>query len=335
MPKKEVKTIPVKVKNPEVQDVPLYIEAIGTLHPSMKGEIYSQVEGELEEILVTEGQLIKLGNPLIKIDGAAYAIKLRELKASKAASGATLVAGEKKMVRLRHLLEKDLISQNEWDLNEMEVEKAKAALAICEAKLAQGELDLSRCILTSPIAGRVGKIDLHPGMWIEKSKKCLMTVDKLDPLLIEFTLTEKEVGALLENSGKIEIETLLSSHGKKTAQVTFLDNQFDSKTGLLLVRGLVDNPQNDLKAGQSVRVQIPSGVLPSQILIPQKSIRYNDQGAYVYLVLPDNQATIRQVKMGVEVGKMVVILEGLEPSCVVVTDGHLRLSRGAKVSIEA
>lgn len=332
--KRESKTIPVKVKSPEVQDVPLYIESIGVLHASVKGEIYSQVEGKVEEILASEGQLVESESPLLKIDGANYAIKLQELKASKAAAEATLNASEKKLIRLHQLLEKDLISQNEWDMHEMEVEKAKAALAMCEAKLAQGELEFSRCTLTSPVAGRVGKIDLHPGMWIDKSQKSLMTVAKLDPLLIEFTVTEKEVKALLENGGKIEVEPLISSSGPKTARITFLDNQFDPKTGLILVRGIVDNPQYDLKPGQSVRVKLLSGVLPQQILIPQKAIRYNDQGPYVYLILPDQQAVLRQVKMGLEVGKKVVILEGLEPSEIVVTDGHLRLSRGAKVTIE-
>lgn len=330
MARRDPKTIPVMVKSPEVQDVPLYIESIGVLMPSMKGEIYSQVEGELDEILAVEGQMVKEGTPLLKIDRANYIMKLRELQASKAASEAALAAAEKKLTRLHHLLEKDLISQNEWDMHEMEVEKVKATVAMCEANLAKGQLEFSRCTLVSPIAGRVGKIDLHPGMWIDRSQKSLLQVAKLDPLMIEFTVTEKEVGAL---NKEIEIEPLNSSDLKKTARITFVDNQFDSKTGLILVRGLVDNPKQDLRPGQSLRVRIPSEVLSAQILIPQKAIRYNDQGPYVYLV-QDQTANLKQVKMGQEVGKNVVILEGLEPSDIIVTEGHLRLSRGAKVTIE-
>lgn len=330
--KRDPKTIPVMVKNPEVQDVPLYIESIGVLMPSMRGEIYSQVEGELDEILAVEGQMVQAGTPLLKIDGANYGMKLRELQASKAASVAALAAAEKKLTRLHHLLEKDLISQNEWDMHEMEVEKVKASLAMCEANLAKGELEFERCTLVSPIAGRVGKIDLHQGMWINKAQKSLLQVAKLDPLLVEFTITEKEVGAL---NDRIEIEPLASSDIKKTARITFIDNQFDPKTGLILVRGLVDNQEQDLRPGQALRVRIPSEELSAQILIPQKAIRYNDQGPYVYLVSPDQTANLRQVRMGEEVGKKVVILEGLEPSDTVVTEGHLRLSRGAKVTVEA
>lgn len=332
--KKEAKVIPVIVRTPDVQDVPLYIESIGILSPSMQGEIFSQVHGELKEILATEGQMVSPGTPLAKIDVANYTLNLQEAEGMKASSQATLLAAEKKLVRLHHLLEKDLISQNEWDMHEMEVEKAKAALAIAEIRRKQAELECSRCTLSSPISGRVGKIDLHHGMWIDKSQKSLMSIANLDPLFVEFTVTEKEVPSLLENNGKIEIESLISDEIRKDARITFLDNQFDPKTGLILVRGLVSNPEMDLKPGQSVRVRISWGSLSRQILIPQKAIRYNDQGPYVYLVLPDETAVQRQVKMGREVGKMVVITEGLEPTETVITEGHLRLSRGAKVSIQ-
>ena len=301
--KKEAKVIPVRVKNPEVQDVPLYIESIGVLHPSQQGEIYSQVEGELEEILAAEGQMVAPGSPLAKIDGSNYDMRLREAKAGNGASQASLLAAEKKLVRLRYLLDKDLISQNEWDLHQMEVEKGKAALAMSEAKLAQAELEFCRCTLLSPISGRVGKIDLHPGMWIGKSEKSLLSVAALDPLLVEFTVTEKEAATLLKHNGEIEIEPLVAEGIKKRARITFFDNQFDPKTGSILVRGFVPNPETDLKPGQSVRVRIPAGSLLLQILIPQKAIRYNDQGPYVYLALPDQTAAIKQVKMGQEAGK--------------------------------
>lgn len=329
--KKEAKVIPVIAELPEVRDVPLYIEAIGLLQPSATSDIYSQVEGELEEILVAEGEVVSPGTPLVRIDGASYRLRVKEAESAKSASIATFLAAEKKLVRLRHLLEKDLISQNDWDLHEMEVEKAKAAVLMCEAKLASAELDLNRCTLCSPISGRVGKIDIHPGYSVTKSQKSLLSIVKQDPLLVEFMVTEKEVPAL-KDTQKVVTIPLSSLETKKTAEITFMDNQFDPKTGLILVRALLPNAEGDLKPGQSVRVQIPSKVLLAQTLIPQKAIRYNDQGAYVYLVLSDETAALKQVKMGEEVEKKVIILEGLELSDRVVTEGHLRLSRGAKVS---
>lgn len=331
--KKEAKIIPVIAKYPIVEDVPLYVESIGVLYPAMQGEIHAQVDGELEEILVFEGQLVRPGTELLKIHDANYALKVSESEAKVASNQAEMELSQKKLERYRRLREKDLIAQNEWDVHETESEKAKASLQISKTALEAAGLELQRCTLCAPIEGRVGKIDLHKGMWISKNSPSLMSVVKLNPLLVEFKVTEKEFLALSKDK-KIELE-LLSSHDlKKEAVITFLDNQFDPKTGLILVRGTLSNPKNELRPGQAFRVKVPIGSLPSQILIPQKAIRYNDQGPYVYVVLPDETASLKQVRIGQEVGKMVVVTEGLEPEDKVITEGHLRLSRGAKVRVE-
>jgi len=121
----------------------------------------------------------------------------------------------------------------------------------------------------------------------------------------------------------------------QSGAITFLDNHFDSKTGLLLIRGKVSNAEQTLRPGQSVRVRVPLAVVENAKLIPQKAIRYNQQGPYVYVVTEDNTVALRQLILGDEQGSDQIVLEGVDPIEQIIIDGHLRLSPGAKVELKS
>ncbi len=243
---------------------------------------------------------------------------------------------QKKWDRFRDLAQKDLVAQTEWDDLEAQVEKAKASLSLANARLSSAKLDLEHCTLKSPVEGRVGKLDSHPGLLVSNGQALpLATVAKMDPLLVEFTVTEKEWEKIPVASLKIDLKPLCSSGQSKTGLVTFLDNHFDSKTGLLLMRGKVQNGDLSLRPGQTVKVHIPIATRSDAKLIPQKAIRYNPQGPYVYVIQQDLTVAVRQLTLGDEQGVDQIVLEGLDPSERIVLDGHLRLSPGLKVEIKS
>lgn len=334
-PVKEAEAIPVTAALPQVKNLTVYVESIGTLQPSKFMEIHSQVNGILQEVLVQEGEWVQKETPLFKIEASAYEIKVQEAEAQLLLDKAVLKASQKKLIRFKELAQKDLIAQTEWDDLEAEVEKAQAAVKMDEARLKWAKLDLAHCTLLSPSEGRVGKLDMHSGRLINGHSEALATISTMDPLLVEFTITEKEFSKLPLHDLEVEITPLCTQNGCHKAYVTFLDNHFDSKTGLLTVRGKLSNGDFIFRPGQAVRVRIPVEIKKNVKMISQRAIRYNHEGPYVYVVQADQTVAIRKLILGSEQDEDQIVLEGIDPSELVIIEGHLRISPGIKVAIKS
>lgn len=333
---REPPTVPVVAASPVVKDITVYLESIGTLNPSILMEIRPQVDGILSEVLITQGQWVAPGTPLFKIDAKPFEIKVQEAEAQLKSDGAIVQAAQKKFARFKPLFEKELVSQSEWENLEAELEKAQAALALSEARLNGAKLDLEYCIIASPIAGKVGKLDVHPGTLVARGQlEPLAIVSQIDPLLVEFNLTEKELPKLAVEMIQFEVKTLCTTDACKKGEITFLDNHFDPATGLILVRGKVLNSDYSLFPGQSVQVRLPVAVNANALIIPQKAIRYNQEGPYIYVIQPDKTVVVRQLVLGDEQGDDQIVKEGIEPSEQLIIDGHLRLSPGIKVEVKS
>lgn len=335
---KEPPAIPVIVTTPTIKDITDNLESIGTLQLSEYLDIRPQVSGKLIEVIIDEGQMVKKGDPLFKIDPLLYEIKVHEAEAQFAMNNADLKAVQKKMSRYKDLADRDLVAQTQWDELKAQLQKAQAATDLDAARLKFAQLELENCAINSPLDGHVGKFDVTAGLLIAAGQASpLVTISKLDPLIVEFTVTEKEFPLLPKDTIPITIQPLCSKSPAESSAgiVTFLDNHFDSKTGLLLIRGKVKNPDYALRPGQSVKVQVPVAMTPNAKLIPQKAIRYNQQGPYIYVVNEDMTVAIRQLVLGKEEGKDQIVLEGVEPHERIILEGHLRLSPGLKVEIKS
>lgn len=326
--------VPVKAATPTVKDLTVFLESIGTLSPSVFMEVRPRIEGTLTEVMASEGQWVDAGTPLFKIDSKPYVMKVQEAEAQLAMDRANLSAAEKKLRRIRPLVQKDFVSQTEWDDLEAEAEKAEAAVTLDQARLNSAKLDLEHCIIESPTAGRVGKLDAHEGLLVARGQtEPLATISQMNPLRVEFTLTEKEFSKVPKETLKIEVKSLCAPGDCKTGEITFLDNHFDAATGQMAVRGKIENGDYALRPGQSVQVRVPVSVTPQATLIPQKAIRYNQEGPYIYVVQSDQTVVLRQLLLGDEQGSDQVVLEGVDPAEQLIIDGHLRLSPGIKVDL--
>lgn len=331
----EQAAIPVLATQPQIKDVPVYIEAVGILRASVNMEVRPQVSGTITEVLVNEGDWVKPGMPLFKIDAATYEIKLQEALAKLEMDKAALSAAQRKLERFRSLADKDLISQSDWDELETSAEKASATVEADKASVNAARLDLSYCTLTSCVEGRLGRLDVHHGLLVSTGQAApLASIAKMDPLVIEFSLTEKESALLAGGRSEIEILSIAAPEKIGSGEITFLDNHYDSRSGLLMVRGKVPNAGAALRPGQSVRVRIPVNVIAEAKLIPQKAVKYNQEGPYLYVVGDGNVVVMRKVHLGPIQDKDVIVLEGLAPDEHVITDGHMRIYPGSKVEVK-
>lgn len=334
--KREMPLIPVIAVQPVVRDVSLCIDSIGTLEASFYVEIRPQISGTIEKILVKEGTDVTAGTPLILIDDKALKIKVKEAEAQLEIDQVAHDVAQKTFNRFRSLAQKDLVAQTEWDEIEMQVAKAKAALTIDRARLDAVTLDFERCTLYAPTDGRIGRMNIHPGTLVSREQPTPLTIlSRNDPLIVNFTLTEKEFVRLpKESSLPLEVSLLCNAECKSSGIITFLDSSFDSATGLLNVRGELRNEEQLFSAGQSVSVNIPIETLTQVALIPQKAVKYSQAGPYVYIVSDEKCIELRQLSLGVEQGEDVIVLSGLDSRDLVVTSGHGRLSPGCKVEVQ-
>lgn len=332
---KQASAIPVLAAEPIISNVPIFVTAVGTLRPSVSVDVRPQVSGNISEVLVTEGEWVATGSSLFKIDSSPYTIKVQEAAAKLEMDRAMLQAAQKKLERCRPLAEKDLISKSEWEELETAVEKASAAVQVDLASFDSARLDLGYCTLSSCVEGRVGKLDVHPGMLVSNAQATpLVTVVKMDPLLVEFTLTERDAGLLHPEQMKIEILSLHSSDVIADGNITFIDNHYDSKSGLILIRGKVANPKAVLRPGQNVRVRIAVSIIDQAKIIPQKAVKYNQEGPYIYVVGAESIVQLRKISLGLTQGQSVIVQEGLSAHEKVITDGHMRIYPGSKVEVK-
>lgn len=330
--------VPVHTAEVKLQDVPLYFTSLGTLKPAISVEIKPQTSGMLQMVHFTEGQFIKKGTPLFTIDPQPYIIRLHESEAQLAQNKAATDSARKKLERYESLAKKELIPLQEWDEMQSQITSHEALVQGDEAKVAAARLDLQRCEITAPINGMIGKLAVHPGNLLSAGQPtALTTMANIEALTVEFNITEREYLQLSSEHRRgnypIEISSLCNPSEVSKGSLTFLDNSFDPQTGLLLLQGKMINASHKFLPGQHVQVRIPVQTTHDAIVIPQKAVKINQKGPYVFIVKQDKTVDIRHVKIGDEVNDLVVVTEGLIREELVVTDGHLRLSPGLSVEV--
>ncbi len=334
-PKHEAPLVPVRVTSLKTRDVPVYVEALGTLKPHAHIDVRSRLEGVITKVHVQEGAWVKAGDLLFELDPREYEIKIASLEAALRLDQASLSVSQNKKERFLKLSDKSLISQNEWDKLETDILKDQANIDLNSAKLKEAKLDLERCLIYAIKAGRAGKVDIHPGHLVEKGQEApLVQISSMDPLVVEFHLTEKEFVTLLQDMKEAHVELLSSPNVTYKAKLSFTDNHFDEASGRIMMRAEVANSNLSLRPGMAVRVKIPVQVLQNSLMIAQKAVKYNQFGAYVMLVQPDSSVTLRQVHLGPEYGEEVVVSEGLTLEDVVIVEGQSRATVGSKVDIK-
>lgn len=345
-PELKKNSVPVNVVEVALSDHTRYIEAVGFLKPITLVEVRPQVSGILVEVNFNEGQLVSIGQPLFNIEASTYKIRLLESQAQRNRNFAALQAAKKKMDRFEGLAKKNLISHQEWDELSSEVEKHAAQLQADEAKEAAAELDLKYCCILAPIAGKTGRIAFHPGSLVNSSQPAsLVSIACIERLLVEFSVTELQFLQLRQsgaanpakevemNKLPMEVSSLKMPELSIKGMLTFSDYGFDSRSGLLLLRGEIKNESNYFLPGQSVNVRLAIESTKNSILIPEKAVKINHIGHYVYKIAEGNIAEVCQVRQGEEFKGQVTILEGLQAGDLIVTEGHLRLYPGASVEL--
>ena len=337
--------IPVLLAAAEQQDVPIWLDGLGTVQASASVVIRPMVDGPLLEIRFREGQEVAVGDVLARIDARTYQAALDQTLARKQQNEATLANARLDAARYAKLAATAYTSAQQADTSRAQVAQLEAQVASDQAQIDNARTLLSYTTIVAPIAGRVGIRAIDPGNIVRAGDPAgLVTIATLRPINVQFTLPQQALRAVTEAmaAGTVEVVALPQANTpvneRETldrGQLTVLDNQVDPATGTIRMKATFANERLQLWPGAFVTIRLRARIWKDATTVPPVAIQRGPRGAFVFVVGDDLKASRRPVTVGHEDLTVAVIADGIQPGDRVVIDGASRLSDGTKVSIPA
>jgi membrane fusion protein, multidrug efflux system len=340
VPAAEVKTLVVMP-----QAAPIAPEFVGQTESSQQVEVRARVSGFLEQRVFTEGSTVKAGQPMFVMDRKPFEAALLAAKSEAAAQQARLEVARQNLGRIKPLAEQNALSQKDLDDAVGQERTAAAAVEAAKAKVIQAELNLGYTTIYAPVSGLSSFAKLQEGSYVDVSNSLLTYVAKLDPMRVNFSLSENEVLRFRDEVSRgevkappadaFEVEIVLADGSVFPARgrLTFSDAAFSQDTGTFLVRAELPNPKSQLRPGQFVRVRLIGATRPGSYLVPQRAVQQGPRGSFLWIAGKDGKAEMRAVVTGSWVGDDWLISNGLRAGEAVIVDGTLKLAPGVPVKV--
>ncbi|MEN9543299.1 MAG: hypothetical protein RLZZ598_132 [Pseudomonadota bacterium] len=325
------------------QAAPVSSTHVGQTESSQQVEVRSRVSGFLDKRVYTEGAMVKAGQPLFLMDRKPFEAALQAAQSEVAAQQARLDVARQNLARVKPLAAQNALSQRDLDDAVGQEQSAAAAVAGAKAKVVEAELNLGYTTILAPVTGLSSFAKLQEGSYVDVANSLLTYVAKLDPMRVNFSLSENELLRFRDEVARgtlkappadaFEVEVVLADGSVFPARgkLTFADAAFSQDTGTFLVRAELPNPQGSLRPGQFVRVRLHGATRPGSYLVPQRAVQQGPRGPYVWIVNKDGKAEQRTVVTGNWVGDDWLITSGLRPNEVLIVDGTLKLAPGVSV----
>lgn len=345
------------------RDVPVYLDEIGKAVAIEIVTIVPQVGGKVIAAHVQDGAYVKKGQLLFEIDPRPFQAALASAEATLAQGKAELDWARIEFNRVKGLLSADSASQLEFEQKRVALAVSEAQVQGAEAAIDTARLNLEYTRIQSPVDGRAGARLVDPGNVVRSNDAPMMVVQRLDPIYVEFTITENDLNTVrrhMAHAGqggeaglRVEVDVpsdtarVLSAlggpapetrpegtrPGPREGQLTFLDNSVQSGTGTVRLRATVRNEDRYFWPGQFVNVRLVLAMQRNAILVSSQAQQVGQQGPYVYVVKPDNTADIRPIVPGQRHGDLIVVEQGLQAGEPVVVSGQMSIMPGGPVVI--
>ncbi len=333
-PPQTVRVAPVTLGN-----MPITLDALGTVTPFETVTIRTQIAGTLMELGFTEGQMVKKGDFLAQIDPRPYQAALAQAQGQLAKDQALLAQAASDLERYEALSKQDSIAKQQVADQQALVAQDKAAIQNDQAQVQTAQLNLNYTRILSPINGRVGIRLLDAGNYLQPSDTTgIVVVTQLDPISVIFSTAEDNlprIAARLNSGAAIPVTAFNRANVDELAEgtLTTYDSQVDVTTGTIKMRATFDNSKRALFPQQFVNVRLLIDTLKGVALAPNAAVQVGPSGDFVYLLNADGTVSKRDVFAGPSDGKSTTITSGLGVGDKVVIDGVDRLRDGAKVSV--
>lgn len=331
------RVMPVTVVAAEHADVPVALDALGTVTSLRTVTVRSQVDGQLLAVHFREGQLVKAGELLAEIDPRPFKVQLAQAQGQLARDRALLENARVDLERYRTLVRQDAASAQQLDTQQALVHQYEGVLETDRAQVENARLQLAYSRITAPFAGRLGLRLVDPGNLVRAGDATgLVTITQIEPIGVVFSLPEKDLAPVLQRyrAGQAMLAQALDRDQRTvlaTGRLTTLDNQIDTATGTLKMKAQFANSDGVLFPNQFVNVRLRTHTLEGAVVVPSAAIQRGSPGIYVYVVRADDTVALRKVVLGPVDGERTVIGDGLTEGERVVIDGVDNLRDGARV----
>jgi multidrug efflux system membrane fusion protein len=331
---------PVAVVPVALQDVPVYIDALGTVTPTRSVTVVSQVDGILSSVEFKEGQHVSKGQVIARIDDRALKAQLAVAKGTLAHDQAVLSNAQRDLARYRDLVKAGSTSQQTLDTQAALVQEQQGTVAADQGNVQNLEVQLSYCTITSPVDGVVGLRLVDPGNYVTTTSTTgIVVITQMNPATVVFAVPEDDLGSIDQAMARGSVTVLAYDRNKKTLLATgsllALDNQVDTSTGTIKVKAQFDDAGDALFPNQFVNARLKADTLSQVAVVPTRAIQHGSKGDLVFVVNGD-KAALRNVKTGPSMGDVSAILDnGVKPGEQVVTEGADKLDDGSPVKVVA
>lgn len=329
---------PVSASEVKIMDVPLWINAIGTMVPKNLVTVRTRVDGELLKLHFTEGQMVKAGDLLAQVDPRPLEVQLIQANGQLARDTAQLKNAQLDLERYRTLLAKDSIPKQQVDTQEALVRQYQGTVEVDRGIVANAQLQLSYARITAPVSGRVGLRQVDPGNQVKSGDaNGIVVIAQVQPITTVFSVPEvnlPQVARALnaKEPTRVELWDREFKHQLATGKLLTADNQIDTATGTLKLKAEFKNEDNALFPNQFVNVRLSAGTATDAKVVPSSAVLRGAKGSFVYVIDADKVHSV-PVKPGAGSGDLVVIEGKIEAGARVVTDGADKLREGAQVEI--
>jgi membrane fusion protein, multidrug efflux system len=329
--------VPVGVVKVERRAIANTLDFVGRVDAINKVEVSARVTGFLEEVLFKEGDPVKKGARLYRIEQGLYKAAVEQAKGALERSKAAKALTEIQLQRAEDLMAKSAGTVVARDQAKAADQEAQGQILIDDANLATANINLGYTEIASPIDGEVGKTNVTKGNVVGPSSGVLTVIVSQDPMYVTFPVSQRDFLKAREHRDKVDVADIKAqlkfSDGSVYDQIgtiNFIDVTVDRSTDTVLVRATFPNPKGGLTDGQLVRVTLEIGEAQQRLLIPQSALIADQEGIYVFVV-EDGKAVVKRVKVGGEKDADVIIESGLSDGELVITEGLQAVRPGAAV----
>ncbi len=320
-------------------DLPIQIEALGTVTPAATVTVRPQVSGTITEVLYREGQMVRRGETLAVIDPRPYRAQLLQAQGALIRDRAQLENARVQLKRYDILIQQDSIARQDRDTQAALVHQLEGTIAVDRGQVQQAEINLGYTRVVSPVAGRVGLKVVDVGNYIAAGDaNGIVVVTTLQPIDVEYAVPQQQAPAIQQRVAQgAEIPALALDSTRTqtldTGRFSTLDNRVDTTTGTIKGKARFENAKFQLYPSQFVNVRLTVDTVRNAVTVPPSAVRSGPDGAFVWLLKPDRTVTQRNVKTGVITADNTQIVSGLVVGDTVITDGGDRLTEGGRVAL--
>ncbi|MFZ5427126.1 MAG: efflux RND transporter periplasmic adaptor subunit [Thermodesulfobacteriota bacterium] len=334
-----LRPVNVSAVKSRLMDAPVTVTGVGHVVALQTVAVQPQVTGRLASVHFEEGTLVREGQLLALIDPAPFQAALEQARGNLNRDWAKAAQAGRDYLRYKDLVRQAVVSQDEYEQRRTEYESGWQQVKADQAALEAARINLDYCRIVSPVTGVAGYQLVKPGNTVNAYSTTLVTVNRIQPALVRFSVTEKDLALVRRYYGTETIRTSArfpkdEQDLKETGELTAIDNTLDVQTGMISLQASFANESLTLWPGQFVTVTATVAMEKDRVVIPFDAVMTRQDGSYVFVVTDNSTAELRKIETGRGVGrKDVVVLKGLAPGEAVITEGLVRVAPGGPVKV--